>query len=116
MLDFIYLTYGWWLQNPNSIATYPESQRVDPLGKTAQWYFQEAYNIALEGINNAGSTYQLQGTYYDVNVGSNDRNKEMLLFADHTENSEFGIYWSRFREKYHRIFVCYNSIGTFRSG
>lgn len=84
-----YLTYGWWLQNPNSIATYPESQRVDPLGKTAQWYFQEAYNIALEGINNAGSTYQLQGTYYDVNVGSNDRNKEMLLFADHTENSEF---------------------------
>ncbi|WP_028120801.1 RagB/SusD family nutrient uptake outer membrane protein [Epilithonimonas tenax] len=84
-----YLTYAWWLQNPNNIPTYPASQRVDPLGKSAQWYFQEAYNIALEGINSAGSSYQLQTTFYDVNVGSNDRNKEMLLFADHTENSEF---------------------------
>ena len=27
--------------------------------------------------------------YYDVNLGSNDRNKEMLLYADHTEESEY---------------------------
>lgn len=83
-----YLTYGWWLQNPNNIPTYPQAQRVDPLGHNAQWYFQEAYNMSLEGINNAGG-YQLQGTFYDVNVGSNDRNKEMLLYVDHTSTSEF---------------------------
>lgn len=84
-----YLTYAWWLQNPNNISTYPTTARVDPNGKTAQWYFQQAYDISLEGINNAGATYALQPTYYDVNVGSNDRNKEMLLYADHTESSEY---------------------------
>ncbi|MNK70318.1 SusD family protein [compost metagenome] len=83
-----YLTYGWWLQNPNSIPTYPETSRVDPNGQTAQWYFQSAYNIAMEGINNP-SGYALQATYYDVNVAQNDRHKEMLLFADHTESSEY---------------------------
>jgi starch-binding outer membrane protein, SusD/RagB family len=25
-----YLTYAWWLQNPNSIPTYPASPRTDP--------------------------------------------------------------------------------------
>ncbi|TDX86729.1 RagB/SusD family nutrient uptake outer membrane protein [Epilithonimonas xixisoli] len=83
-----YLTYAWWLQNPNNIPTYPETPRVDPNGQSAQWYFQKAYDIAMEGINNP-SGYALQPTYYDVNVGSNDRHKEMLLFADHTETSEY---------------------------
>ncbi|PZR12197.1 MAG: RagB/SusD family nutrient uptake outer membrane protein, partial [Flavobacterium psychrophilum] len=27
-----YLTYGWWLENPNSIPTYPETPRTDPDG------------------------------------------------------------------------------------
>src|SRR5690606_12124642 len=27
-----YLTYGWWLQNPNNIPTYPEAPRTDPDG------------------------------------------------------------------------------------
>ena len=31
----------------------------------------------------------LQATYYDVNLAQNDRNKEMLLYADHTQSSEF---------------------------
>jgi hypothetical protein len=83
-----YLTYGWWLQNPNSIPTYPQTARVDPNGQTAQWYFQHAYDIALEGINTPGS-YGLQATYYDVNLAQNDRNKEMMLYADHTESSEY---------------------------
>ncbi len=83
-----YLSYGWWLQNPNNIPTYPEVARVDPNGHNAQWYFQQAYDVALEGINNPGS-YSLQSTYYDVNLGSNDRNKEMMLYADHTESSEY---------------------------
>lgn len=84
-----YLTYAWWLQNPNNIPTYPDTPRTDPDGHNAQWYFQEAYNIALEGINNAGGNFALEKYYYDINLGSNDRNKEMLLYADHTEKSEY---------------------------
>lgn len=83
-----YLTYGWWLQNPNNIPTYPAAERVDPDGKNAAWYFQQAYNVAVEAIENPGP-FGLQPTYYDVNLGSNDRNNEILLFADHTEESEF---------------------------
>ncbi|MFA9187471.1 RagB/SusD family nutrient uptake outer membrane protein [Flavobacterium sp. FBOR7N2.3] len=83
-----YLTYGWWLENPNDIPTYPATTRTDPDGHDAQWYFQKAYDIALEGINNPGS-YGLEEYFYDVNLGSNDRNKELMLYADHTESSEF---------------------------
>ncbi|WP_246455299.1 RagB/SusD family nutrient uptake outer membrane protein [Hymenobacter citatus] len=82
-----YLTYAWWLENPNNIPTYPAAQRVDPNGKNAQWYYQEAYNVATEGIDNPGP-YRLMPTYYDVNVGTNDRNAETMLYADHTETSE----------------------------
>ncbi|MDR0844317.1 MAG: RagB/SusD family nutrient uptake outer membrane protein, partial [Tannerella sp.] len=81
-----YLTYAWWLENPNNIPTYPASDRTDPDGHNAAWYFQQAYDLSVEGINNPGP-YQLQPTFYDVNVGSNDRNKEIMLWADHTENS-----------------------------
>ncbi|WP_295211227.1 RagB/SusD family nutrient uptake outer membrane protein [uncultured Chryseobacterium sp.] len=82
-----YLTYGWWLQNPNNIPTYPNAQRVDPSGHDANWYFQQAYNVALTGISNPGP-YALQPTFYDVNVGSNDRsNSESMLYADHTASS-----------------------------
>ncbi|MGX9985690.1 RagB/SusD family nutrient uptake outer membrane protein [Soonwooa purpurea] len=49
-----YLTYAWWLQNPNNIPTYPETSRTDPNGQSAQWYFQQAYDVALEAINNPG--------------------------------------------------------------
>ncbi len=83
-----YLTYAWWLQNPNNIPTYPASPRTDPDGHDAQWYFQKAYDIAVEGIDNPGP-YGLENTFYDVHVGGNDRNKEMLLYADHTQESEF---------------------------
>lgn len=82
-----YLTYGWWLQNPNNIPTYPETARTDPDGHDAQWYFQQAYTVALAAIQNPGS-YGLQPTFYDLNVGSNDRNSETLLYADHTQSSE----------------------------
>ncbi|MCE7041663.1 RagB/SusD family nutrient uptake outer membrane protein [Dyadobacter sp. CY312] len=82
-----YLTYGWWLQNPGNIPTYPQANRTDPDGHDAKWYFQQAYDIAVAGIDSPGS-FALQSTYYDVNVGTNDRNSEMLLYADHTETSE----------------------------
>lgn len=84
-----YLTYAWWLENPNNIPTYPDTPRTDPDGHNAQWYFQEAYNVALEGINGAGTNFALQASFYDVNLGSNDRNKEMLLYADHNETNEY---------------------------
>jgi hypothetical protein len=84
-----YLTYAWWLQNPNNIPTYPTSDRTDPDGHNAQWYFQAAYDVATTGIDNPGSSFGLMATFYDVNLAQNDRNKEILLYADHTQASEF---------------------------
>jgi hypothetical protein len=81
-----YLTYGWWLQNPNNIPTYPQADRTDPDGHDAAWYFQQAYDVATAGIDNPGY-YALQPTFYDVNLAQNDRNKEIMLWADHTESS-----------------------------
>lgn len=88
LLSKAYLTYAWWLQNPNNIPTYPVCERKDPSGKTAAQYFQMAYDVATDGINLAGSNYALQSTYYDINVGTNDYNKECILYADHTQTSE----------------------------
>lgn len=87
MLAKAYLTYGWWLENPNNVPTYPETPRTDPDGHDAAWYFQQAYDVALVGIDNPGN-FGLLDYYYDVHLGSNDRNKEVLLYADHTESSE----------------------------
>ncbi len=83
-----YLTYAWWLENPNNIPTYPLTTRTDPDGRTAQYYFQQAYDIATQAIDDPGQ-FGLVDTYYDLHVGGNDRNKEMLLYADHTQESEF---------------------------
>src|SRR5690606_5010142 len=71
-----YLTYAWWLENPNNIPTYPAADRVDPDGHNAQYYFQQAYDIATTAIDNPGP-FGLVDTYYDLHVGGNDRNKEM---------------------------------------
>ncbi|MEN3325065.1 RagB/SusD family nutrient uptake outer membrane protein [Mariniflexile soesokkakense] len=87
-LSQAYLTYAWWLQNPNNVPTYPATPRTDPDGHDANWYFQQAYNIAVDGIDMRPSSIGLLDYFYDVNEGSNDRNKEMLLYADHTEGSD----------------------------
>lgn len=87
-LSKAYLTYAWWLSNPNNIDTYPVCDRTDPDGHDAAWYFQEAYNIAVDGIENP-SVYGLEESFYKVNVGTNDRNKEILLYADHTQEDEY---------------------------
>lgn len=81
-----YLTFAWWLENPNNIPTYPLSDRKDLDGHDAAWYYQQAYDVAVEAINNPGP-FGLLPSFYEVNVGKNDRNKEMLLYADHTESS-----------------------------
>jgi starch-binding outer membrane protein, SusD/RagB family len=82
----ISLTHGG-LQNPNNIPTYPSAARTDPDGKNAQWYYQQAYDVATTAIDNPGP-YGLMPTFYELHVGGNERNKEMLLYADHTETSE----------------------------
>lgn len=87
VLSQAYLTYAWWLENPNDIPTYPLCDRVDPDGHDAAWYFQKAYDIAMDGINNPGP-FGLEDYFYKVYLGSNDRNKEQVLYADHTEKSE----------------------------
>jgi hypothetical protein len=84
-----YLTYGWWLENPNSIPSYPVesgSPRKDPDGHDPAWYYQQAYTIAVNAIQNPG-IYKLQPTYYDVNVATNDYNNECMLYSDHTQLS-----------------------------
>ena len=85
-LSKAYLTYAWWLQNPNQIPTYPECSRD---ASQANSYFQKAYDVAMQAINNPGP-YALQPTFYDVNVATNDRNSEIMLYADHDENEKYG--------------------------
>ena len=83
-----YLTYAWWLKNPNNIPTYPECQRTDPDGHDAAWYFQQAYYVAVTAIENPGP-FGLQESFWMVNAGPNDRNMEILLYADHTQEDEY---------------------------
>lgn len=87
-LSKAYLTYGWWLENPNNIPTYPECNRTDPDGHDAAWYYQQAYNVAVEAIEKPGP-YGLMESFYQVNAGPYDRNKEILLYADHTQEDEY---------------------------
>lgn len=83
-----YLTYAWWLKNPNNIPAYPECQRTDPDGHDAAWYFQQAYDVAVTAIENPGP-FGLQESFWMVNAGPNDRNMEILLYADHTQEDEY---------------------------
>jgi hypothetical protein len=87
-LSRAYLTFGWWLENPNDIPTYPACDRkgIGSYDLPAAQYFQKAYDVATYAIENPG-TYGLQPTYYDVNVATNDRNSEIMLWADHTESN-----------------------------
>ena len=85
-LSKAYLTYAWWLENPNNIPTYPECSRD---AGQAQSYYQKAFDMAKTAIDNPGP-YKLQPTFYDVNVATNDRNSEIMLYADHDEDEKFG--------------------------
>jgi len=87
-LSKAYLTFGWWLENPKGIPTYPDCSRADLDGHDASWYYNEAYNVAKTAIDNPGP-YGLMPTYYEVNYAPNDRNKECMFYADHTETDGF---------------------------
>ncbi len=82
-----YLTYGWWLENPKGLATYPVCDRKDLDGHDKNWYFEQSYKLCQFAIANPGQ-YGLCDTYRDVNLAQNDRNKEIMLYADHTEASQ----------------------------
>lgn len=115
-----YLTFGWWLENPNNIPTYPECDRTDLDGKDAKWYFQQAYDIANYVIDNPG-IYGLLDYYYDVNLAQNDRNKECMLYADRIEGDEYynqaSLNWSNGTgaENVAAWAVTWNYEGTFKS-
>ena len=85
-LSKAYLTYAWWLENPNNIPTYPECTRD---AGQAQSYYQKAFDTAKAAIDNPGP-YGLQPTFYEVNAAQYERNKEIMLYADHNENEKFG--------------------------
>ena len=80
-----YLTYAWWNVNPNNVPTYPECARDK---SKASSYFQKAYDTAVKAIKNPGN-YALQESFYNVFLGQNDRNSEILLYADHTAQDEY---------------------------
>jgi len=80
-----YLTYAWWLENPKGIATYPECTRN---AGESQGYFQKAYDTANAAINDTKTANGLEAYFYLANIAQNDRNKEWLLWADHTQESE----------------------------
>ena len=50
-LSKAYLTYAWWLENPNNIPTYPECTRD---ASQAQSYYQKAFDMAKTAIDNPG--------------------------------------------------------------
>ena len=80
-----YLTYAWWLANPNNVPTYPECSRDK---SKAGSYFQKAYDTAIAAIENPGR-FALQESFYNVFLGENDRNSEIVLYADHTAQDEY---------------------------
>ena len=80
-----YLTYAWWLANPNNVPTYPECTRDK---SKAGSYFQKAYDTAVTAIENPGN-FALQESFYNVFLGQNDRNSEILLYADHTAQDQY---------------------------
>lgn len=79
------LTYAWWLKNPNNIPTYPECSRD---ASQANTYFQKAYDIAKSAYSDGSKKNDLEPYFYLANIAQNDRNKEWLLWADHTQESE----------------------------
>ena len=82
-----YLTFGWWLENPKGLSTYPSCDRKDLDGHDAQWYYSQSLGICNTAISDPGP-FGLCETFRDVNLAQNDRNKEIVLYADHTEASE----------------------------
>ena len=84
LLSRAYLTYAWWLENPKGLPTYPECTRN---AGDARTYFQKAYDLAVQGIENPGP-YGLESSFYKVSLGSNDYNKEQVFYSDRTEKSE----------------------------
>lgn len=96
LLSKVYLTYGWWLKNNNKSGS--------------DGYFQKAYDTAMgviskSGVNGAAGAngFGLLQDYYQVNLAQNDRNIEVLLYADRSDDAGFdfseGESWGTEAEK-----------------
>jgi len=81
LLSKVQLTYGWWIEYNSSQA---------PSGVTAAALYQEAYNTAMDAINDSSSGFGLIEDYGQVHLGANDRNKEILFYADRDYNVPYG--------------------------
>lgn len=85
LLSKVYLTYAWYLKNNNK-------------GGEAQ-YFQKAYDMAMKVVDESGvdgkagsNGFGLLKDFHDVSLAENDRNIEILLYAD--RNNEAGYDYS----------------------
>lgn len=85
LLSKVYLTYAWYLKNNGKG------------GEAA--YYQKSYDMAMNVINNSGTDgaagsngFGLLKNYRDVSLAENDRNIEILLYAD--RNNEAGYDYS----------------------
>lgn len=80
LLSKAYLTYAWYLKNN---------------GGNGATYFQKAYDTAMtlikaSGVGAPGSNqFGLCQNYHDVNLAQNDRNMEVLLYADRSDDAGF---------------------------
>lgn len=85
LLSKVYLTYAWFLKNNGKG------------GESA--YFQKAYDMAMKVVDNSGTNgkagangFGLLTNFRDVSLAENDRNIEILLYAD--RNNEAGYDYS----------------------
>ena len=81
------LSYGWWLENPNNIPTFPEV--ASPRGSAID-YFKKAQEILKSSIEDAVKPYELQLNYYDAytNPDKDYNNSEWILYADHRHDAK----------------------------
>lgn len=115
LLSKVYLTYGWWLDNNGK--------------QGSATYFQKSYDTALDVISKSGvdgnagtGGFGLLKDYYQVNLAQNDRNMEVLLYADRSDDAGFtpseGESWGTESEKGNIAFYAMRMWfdGTFNGG
>lgn len=82
LLSKVYLTYAWYLKNNGKG------------GENA--YYQKAYDMAMKVVDNSGTDgnagangFGLLQNFHDVSLAENDRNIEILLYADRSNEAGY---------------------------
>ncbi|MCQ2153469.1 MAG: RagB/SusD family nutrient uptake outer membrane protein [Bacteroidales bacterium] len=79
-----YLSYAWFLENPQAIPIFPEQSRD---ASRAQSYYDKAFKMAKLAIDDTGDPFELMPTFAEVQIAQNDyRNTEVVLYADHRKD------------------------------